>query len=77
LAARKLVRIALKPVSAEADNLHHLARFLVALTTCSEPRNEQRLADAVFNLHTRVERSQRVLKHHLKTAAKRPKVFSL
>ena len=68
LAARKLVRVLAQVVGAQAHLGQHLGGLLALLGTCGLALCLQRLGHDALHGLARVERSVRVLEHHLKIA---------
>ena len=68
LAARELVRIAVREARVEADDVEQLADADAAVAARADPVHDQRLADDVSDRHPRVERRVRVLEDDLHLA---------
>ena len=71
LTTRELVRIALAMSGRKANDLEQLLCLLQTLALAHLGVNKQRLANNVLHLHARIERSVRILEHHLHLGAQR------
>ena len=70
LAARKLMRVLVRILRAQAYLLQHLDGAVALLGTAAVALSLQWLADDAFHRLARVQRSIRVLKHHLEILAR-------
>ena len=68
LAARELVRVAVREARVEADHVEQLADPDAPVLARADPVHDQRLADDVADRHARVERRVRVLEDDLHLA---------
>ena len=72
LAARELVRVAVREARVEADDVEQLADPRRAVAARADPVHDERLADDVADGHARVERRVRILEDDLHLAAHPP-----